>query len=185
MILVDTSQTCFRSGFCRLDLVKHRDQPIKVLIANVPLAAGWVGEYFEFYPFRRRSKESATFRQCHQFIHQKHPVNMARLFQWGIGDQFEMFSENLWIARDHKCDEKPHRLPRGPGEVNQNCPHHHHQHPHHRHIINPRFECTVDMRCLVSYIQWFHTTPDNGGYKYWRTKIQNLQEHPSFQDNRS
>ena len=123
--------------------------------------------------------------QCHQFIHQKHPVNMARLFQWGIGDQFEMFSENLWIARDHKCDEKPHRLPRGPGEVNQNCPHHHHQHPHHHHIINPRFECTVDMRCLVSYIQWFHTTPDNGGSEYWRTKIQNFQEHRSLQDNRS
>ena len=94
-------------------------------------------------------------------------------------------SENLWIARDHKCDEKPHRLPRGPGEVNQNCPHHHHQHPHHRHIINPRFECTVDMRCLVSYIQWFHTTPDNGGSEYWRTKIQNFQEHRSLQDNRS
>ena len=123
--------------------------------------------------------------QFHQFIHQKHPVNMARLFQWGIGDQFEMFSENLWIARDHKCDEKPHRLPRGPGEVNQNCPHHHHQHPHHRHIINPRFECTVDMRCLVSYIQWFHTTPDNGGSEYWRTKIQNFQEHRSLQDTRS
>merc|ERR550517_358471 len=32
-----------------------------------------------------------------------------------------------------------------------------------------RFECTVDMRCLVSYIQWFHTTPDNGTRLLLRT----------------
>ena len=48
--------------------------------------------------------------------------------------------------------------------------HHNHCHnQHHHHPNHPlqRFECTVDMQCLVSYIQWFHTTPDNGTLLSW------------------
>ena len=38
---------------------------------------------------------------------------------------------------------------------------------HHPNHPLQRFECTVDMQCLVSYIQWFHTTPDNGTLLSW------------------